>query len=139
MPDRPDPPPASVAQIIRQWRLYMGWSQEDLERQSGVSQKTISSIESGKIDRPQDRTLRAIVEAIAAAAGSEPGTLLRYLKEAKETPPDPSEVSPFARAVDARLAGLGPIRRAFVEDLVLRIIDDVIASIEGMSKNRRKG
>ncbi len=65
-------------------RALLGWSQEDLERESGVSGKTIFNVEQDK--SAQARTLRDLFEAfdkmgIEFYNGDEPGVRLRKKKD----------------------------------------------------------
>jgi transcriptional regulator with XRE-family HTH domain len=50
---------------LREWRNARLLSIEALAQQSGVSNKTISDIENGKVKRPAMKTRRAICEALA--------------------------------------------------------------------------
>lgn len=67
MPADPDSRPRAMAKIGRavlRLRLYMGWSQMDLERSSGVDQTTISRLERGKQRGLSVRRLAAILDAL---------------------------------------------------------------------------
>lgn len=104
---------------LRSWRAVVGWSQEDLERISGVSQKTISDIESGRKDiKPQDNTLRKFADAFAEATDVKPGALFKALKDAREHRPD-VKVSDFAQRLDTLLSGEPPARRLFLEQSLM--------------------
>lgn len=56
---------------IRQWRKYRGYTQERLAEMIGASHGAISQLETGRIAYTQ-----AMLEALADALGTEPGTLL---------------------------------------------------------------
>lgn len=62
----------SRKQNLREAREAKRWTQERLERESGVTQSTISKIERGEIPDPQSST----VEALEKALGLERGTLV---------------------------------------------------------------
>lgn len=47
---------------VRTLRLSLGWSQEDLARQAGIRQGTVSAIERGGRARPS--TVRLVAEAL---------------------------------------------------------------------------
>ena len=48
-------------------RSLLGWSQTDLERDSGVARKTIADFEGGKKKRPYEQTLLDLKDALEAA------------------------------------------------------------------------
>jgi transcriptional regulator with XRE-family HTH domain len=48
---------------LRAWRQRKAWSADDLAEKAGVSNKTISDIELGKV-RPKFRTIRRICAAL---------------------------------------------------------------------------
>jgi len=50
----------SIGQLIRERRLALGMTQEQLEQRTGVSQTYISQIERGHTQRPEPATLRAL-------------------------------------------------------------------------------
>lgn len=55
---------------LRQARLGKGWTQEELERRSGVPQARISAIESGETQDPQNRTVKALEGALGIRRGT---------------------------------------------------------------------
>ena len=57
---------------LRQLRRERAWSQRDLARQSGVSQDTITRLETGQREA-QPRTMRRLAEAL----GVEPRELMK--------------------------------------------------------------
>ncbi|GAA0495320.1 hypothetical protein Ade02nite_18860 [Paractinoplanes deccanensis] len=70
----------SFADLIADGRRAKGWSQDDLERESGVSRSTISRWERGLADRPEPEHVRAV----CAALGVDPrraAVSLGYLTE----------------------------------------------------------
>lgn len=48
-------------------RGLLGWSQDDLAKQSGVTKKSIADYERGATTKPQPRTLRDLRSALEAA------------------------------------------------------------------------
>jgi transcriptional regulator with XRE-family HTH domain len=52
---------------IRAARGLLDWTREQLAEASGVSLRTLVSIEAAKIARPQRRTMQAIARALSAA------------------------------------------------------------------------
>jgi transcriptional regulator with XRE-family HTH domain len=52
------------ADLIANARKARGWSQEDLERESGVSRGTISRWERGAADKPEPELVRAVCRAL---------------------------------------------------------------------------
>jgi transcriptional regulator with XRE-family HTH domain len=120
-PTDPTGPLADVYTLpntLRQWRDLVGWSQEDLERASGVSQKTISEIEVGRNKRPQDGTLIAFARAFGAALDLEPDALLKDLKAARAHTPG-TQVSEFSQRLDNLISGLKPVERIFMEQALM--------------------
>jgi transcriptional regulator with XRE-family HTH domain len=64
--------PATIGQRIRAARLAAGLTQEQLSAKSGVSQPTISALETSDIIQPTVRTL----VRLAAGLGCEVGELI---------------------------------------------------------------
>ncbi len=62
---------------LRQLRRERAWSQRDLARHSGVSQDTITRLETGQRDA-QPRTMRRLAEAL----GVEPRELMKRSSDA---------------------------------------------------------
>ena len=54
---------SGVGGRIRRYRRERGWTQAQLSRATGLSAKTISSIERGR-ERPLERSARALAEAL---------------------------------------------------------------------------
>lgn len=54
----------SFAELIATARRDKGWSQEDLERVSGVSRSTLSRWERGLADRPEPEHVRSVCRAL---------------------------------------------------------------------------
>jgi len=84
----------SFADLIGNARRAKGWSQEDLEQESGVSRSTISRWERGLADRPEPQHVRSVCTAL----GIDPrraAVALGYLTEEEISPGDdalPAEV-----------------------------------------------
>lgn len=53
----------SIGERVRRYRRERGWTQAQLARKTGLSRKTISSIELGR-ERPLERTTRTLAEAL---------------------------------------------------------------------------
>jgi transcriptional regulator with XRE-family HTH domain len=127
MTDQPIPPddpqainPADVYSLpntLRQWRGGVAWSQEDLERISGVSQRTISAIERGKVS-PHDETLEKFAAAFAQELDLDPTSVLRDLKSARDRKPA-TVVSEFALKLDNLLSAQPPAWRVYYEQLLM--------------------
>jgi transcriptional regulator with XRE-family HTH domain len=104
-----------LANTLRQWRSAVRWSQEELWRRCGVSEKTINDIENGKVPNPQDRTLKALATAFSEETGVGYDSLLADLKSARAHKPG-QQASAFALRIDGLLQGLEPGFRVFMED-----------------------
>lgn len=128
-PDDPLRTIHGLANTLRQWRTALRWSQEALAGRSGVSQKTISAIETGDVPTPQDRTLSAIATAIAAELDMDAKALLRDLERAREYHPT-EEASPFARRLDGLLQGHNPMTRVFLEEVILNFYFATIKALD---------
>jgi transcriptional regulator with XRE-family HTH domain len=63
-PIRRRPALAKLGRAVLQLRLYLGWSQKDLEARSGVDQTTISRLERGKQRGLSIRRLAKILDAL---------------------------------------------------------------------------
>jgi transcriptional regulator with XRE-family HTH domain len=57
-------PGTSFATLIANARRVKGWTQDDLERESGVSRATLSRWERGLSDRPEPEHVRAVCKAL---------------------------------------------------------------------------
>ncbi|RAG81661.1 transcriptional regulator, SARP family protein [Streptacidiphilus pinicola] len=68
--------------LLREQRVSMGWSQDELAERSGVSARSIVSLETGR-RRPR---LSSVVQ-LADALGVDVGTRSQWLKAARDTPP----------------------------------------------------
>lgn len=55
---------------LRQARAAKGWTQEQLEAASGIPQQTISKIENGATDDPQNSTVVALEQALGIRRGT---------------------------------------------------------------------
>jgi len=55
---------AQVGRAFRAVRIRKGWRQEDVAREAGVSQQTVSRIERGLLDRLPPGTLRRVASAL---------------------------------------------------------------------------
>lgn len=53
-----------IGRAIREVRIHLGLRQVDLSRRSGVSQRTVSEIELGRLERVRLETLRMVAEAL---------------------------------------------------------------------------
>ena len=72
----------TIGQRLRRFRDELGLDQGDLERRSGIPRSHISMIETGVIDQPRRKTLRALEKGLGAAyegrlTGSSPPISLR--------------------------------------------------------------
>lgn len=54
----------TFAELVTEGRRRKGWSQEDLETQSGVSRSTLSRWERGLADKPEAAHVRAVCGAL---------------------------------------------------------------------------
>jgi transcriptional regulator with XRE-family HTH domain len=57
----------TLAGRIRELRQVLGWTQQDLSRQSGLSRSYISRLEMGDIALPSSERLRALSRALGAS------------------------------------------------------------------------
>lgn len=55
----------TAGDLLRQYRLAAGLTQEELAERSGISTRTIGSIERGTLQRPRAESLRLLAEALA--------------------------------------------------------------------------
>lgn len=81
----------SFADLISAARRDKGWSQEDLERVSGVSRSTLSRWERGLADRPEPEHVRSVCKAL----GIDPrraAVALGYLTHDEVYGPPPSDL-----------------------------------------------
>lgn len=69
----------TLGEAVRRLRKERDWTQEDLERESGIKQGMIANIETGRQDNPTEKTLRRLaaafkisVEDLLRAAGKMP-------------------------------------------------------------------
>jgi len=53
-----------VGRAIREIRIHLGLRQADVSRESGVSQRTVSEIELGRLEHVRLRTLRMVADAL---------------------------------------------------------------------------
>lgn len=73
-----------LARSLRFRRENAGLTQEELATRSGVSSRTISDLECGRVQRPQRRTLHALTAALASE--EVPSSALEHLGTARPTP-----------------------------------------------------
>lgn len=57
-------PSETPGELLKQYRLAAGLTQEELAERSGVSTRTIGSIERGALQRPRSESLRLLAEAL---------------------------------------------------------------------------
>jgi XRE family transcriptional regulator, regulator of sulfur utilization len=57
-------PPSGIGRRIREFRDRLGWSQEKLAQEAGLTTSNISQLERDKITDPRALTLRAIANAL---------------------------------------------------------------------------
>ena len=55
---------------LRAARHARGWTQEDLEAESGIAQATISKIERGDVPNPRNNTVQALESALKIPRGT---------------------------------------------------------------------
>lgn len=101
---------------LRRLRLDMGWTQKDLERESGVRRSTISKIETGERMNLRTTTLQALARALGVTADE---LLIR--------PPQPSALEVATPDVRLRFAIVKRLEVLSEEDLeqILSFIDFV--------------
>jgi len=104
--------------ILRQWRDSAGWTQDQLAAKSGVSQKTISAIETGTSPEPHDGTLMKFAEAFGYHLGIAPAAMFQDLVAARERKPT-DIVSHFAKRLDNLLQGHPAPVRLFYEEMIM--------------------
>lgn len=61
---------ATNKKTLKQARDDKGWTQEQLEAESGIDQRTISKIERGDVNDPQNSTVKALEEALGVRRGT---------------------------------------------------------------------
>jgi transcriptional regulator with XRE-family HTH domain len=83
-------------ELVRAHRQRLGLAQEDLAARTGLSTRTISKIETGRIAAPRPATVRLLAEAFgptgtsSAAAPPAGAPTARVSRAARWTPPPPS-------------------------------------------------
>ena len=58
----------NIGQRVQHRRQHLGWTQEDLARESGVPQATISRIEKGQRKNPGADVIRRLARALGVTA-----------------------------------------------------------------------
>ncbi|MFI6228550.1 helix-turn-helix transcriptional regulator [Micromonospora echinospora] len=84
-----EPAVAGLAQLIRDAREALAWTQEDLARESGVSRPTIQRYETAKIRSPEPQQLRRIVLALGIDPREVPVALGMVTRDELKLPPQP--------------------------------------------------
>lgn len=90
------------AQLIRQTRENLGWSQPDLAARADVSRPTIQRYEQGKIGSPDPETARRIFLALRLDPRRIPVILGFVTEEEMGLPPEPARV--FSDSVEEAIA-----------------------------------
>lgn len=75
------------AALLRERRLCLGWSQDELAERSGVSARSISALEAGR----RHPRMSSVVQ-LADALGVDAGTRTRWLRAARDTAPQVAAV-----------------------------------------------
>ena len=83
MIERQDLLPVS-GELIRELRQSRGWSQLELSCATGVTQSTISRLESGRLIRVKRNTLERLAEGLGASVFGLRSSVLRGLKHNTE-------------------------------------------------------
>lgn len=118
-----------LADVLRDYRKYARFSQRQLAAASGVTQKTISSIESGSITDPWDTTLRQLAAALAKPshmAYTNAQEVYTHLNEAKNFKPSPRQQAPMEVIILLdRLRAMSPRRRFVSFKMIMSILDHI--------------
>ncbi|MFF2080540.1 ATP-binding protein [Kitasatospora sp. NPDC058162] len=126
---------AVFAALLRERRLSMGWSQDELADRSGVSARSISALEAGG-RRPRMSSVVRLAEAL----GVDPDTRARWLTavrdgDAPEAVPAPDEAPPLPARPPLPAAQSGPrqlpmaIRHFTGRAPELRVLDALLADV----------
>jgi tetratricopeptide (TPR) repeat protein/transcriptional regulator with XRE-family HTH domain len=94
---------AGFGELVRQFRLASGLSQEELAERSGLAVRTIANMERGRTFRPHRRSVRSLAQALALSA-SQRERLDRESRLLADLDPAPSQELP-----DALIAGGLPL------------------------------
>lgn len=122
MHDTEDGPGRALATLLKDARIRLGWSQEDLESASGVSRQTISRYESGKASNPRAEEARAVARALQIDPRELPVALGYVTREEMGLPPAPPAMDPTLAAAARLLAS---------EDIAVGAKDNLRRLLEG--------
>jgi transcriptional regulator with XRE-family HTH domain len=115
----------SLPVVLRGWREQAGWTQDLLAAKSGVSQKTISAIETNPAADPHDGTLYKLAEAFSYRFGITADSVYQDLIAAKNHKPAET-VSQFAKRLDNLLQGHSAPLRRFFEEMIMNYYHDMV-------------
>ncbi|QFR02206.1 tetratricopeptide repeat protein [Streptomyces phaeolivaceus] len=87
-----------LGELLRDHRRRLGLTQEELAERAGVSVRTISHLETGRINRPRPATMRQLAEALALA--DEP--LQQFAQAATDRPGTTPTLAPMSPAPEPR-------------------------------------
>ncbi len=109
----------TFGELIATARRARNWSQEDLERESGVSRGSISRWERGIADRPEPENVRAVCRAL----GIDPRRAAVALGYLTADEVDPSRLDPEVEEILQLLPRMTPADRQTAVDY-LRFLRD---------------
>lgn len=129
----PDPQPApGVHSVLRAARQAAGLSQEELAERSGMSVRTISNIERGRIDRPRRSSLEALADALELAP-EQRNTLIEQRRVGRAA--DKGSLLPGRNFLPRRVPGF--TGRGAEIDRLRRLIESepggLVCSVDGMA------
>jgi transcriptional regulator with XRE-family HTH domain/tetratricopeptide (TPR) repeat protein len=126
-------PGGTVGSQLRRRRLLAGLTQEELAGKSGLSVRTISDIERGRIERPRRDTLRRIAAAFGAPArpGRAPGAAAHW-RPVSQMPADLADFT-GRRAEVERLTGL--LAAAADGEALGAVVVSAVAGAGGIGKS----
>jgi transcriptional regulator with XRE-family HTH domain len=117
-------------EALRELRLRRGWSQEDLARKAGLTQDTISNVESGK-HRPFPSTLRKIAGALEVEVGELFGDEPRPKEEApKKSPREELEDLRRSGRLEVRVEAEDSYAAVGLEDLSERFAGEILRAVQ---------
>ena len=118
-----------LADVLVDYRKYAGFTQRSLAAASHVTQKTISSIESGAITEPWDQTLRQLAAALSRPDRMSYTTaeaIYAHLVEAKTTKPTVRQQAPAEAVILVdRLRAMDARRRRIAFKMIMNILNAI--------------
>lgn len=120
----------ALGDVVRLWRLELGWKQEDIARRSGglLTQVNVSDAERNKYPNPTQRTLQGFanafgvtLDALVRAAALPPGEIPSV---AETLPPETAGLPGWVRDFHRWGSALTPTQREGILDLARKLAEE---------------